>query len=287
MPEQMLAAGYDQVVIGEGENAIKDIINGNANSIIQGEPVSFDALPFPDYAGLHYDGTMGRPVISSRGCPYDCTFCASSNFWHRRYKMRTADDVLAEVAQLSDSQFMFEDDNFTLNRQRVFDICAGLKGRGLRWQCASRAETLTDDELCHVLRAAGCHTVWLGVESLSQDTLDRCRKNTTVGKMLAGIATAARHGLQTMSQFIVGLPEDTQRDIDATVRNIRQSRIGRRGANMLWVLPQTEAYNRAKLHGFDDATYLREGAPYYTFEHDCINLYTRNYKLSETGNSSF
>jgi radical SAM superfamily enzyme YgiQ (UPF0313 family) len=272
MPDQLLAAGYDQVVVGEGENAIIDIIKGNTNNIIQGAPVTLDGLPFPDYTGLQYDGTLGVPVISSRGCPYDCTFCASSDFWHRRWKMRSADDVCAEVAHHGSREFMFEDDNFTLNRQRALDVCAALAGRGLSWQCASRAETLVDDELCHALQAAGCHTVWLGVESLSQDTLDRCRKNTTVGKMLQGIATAERHGLQTMCQFIVGLPEDAQRDIDATVRNIRQSKIRRRGANILWVLPRTEAYNRAKLHGFDDATYLQSGAPFYTYEQSLLTL---------------
>ena len=272
LPEQLLGVGYNQVVVGEGENAIKDIICGDTNRIIQGRPVKVGDILLPDYTGLQYDGTMGLPIISSRGCPFGCKFCASSNFWQRKWKMRTAEQVLAEVFASGVRQFMFEDDNFTLNRQRVLDICSGLRGHGFAWQCASRAETLCDDELCHVLHAAGCHTVWLGVESLSQDSLDRCGKQTTVGAMLQGIATAERHGLATMSQFIVGLPDDTQRDVDITCQHIRQSKIRRRGANVLWVLPHTEAYRRAKAQGFSDDVYLATGAPFYTYEQNMNTL---------------
>lgn len=267
LPEQMLAAGYDQVITGEGELAIIDIINGNTNSIIKGATPDINQLAPPDYTGLAYSGAMGLPIISSRGCPYDCSFCASARFWGNRYRMRTAENVLAEIQAKGVKQFMFEDDNFTMNRQRVIDICTGLRDMGgLSWQCASRAETLVDDELCWNLKTAGCHTVWLGIESLSQATLDRCSKRTTVGRMLAGIKVAHTHGLGTMSQFIIGLPEDTLADIQETARNITANKIGRKGCNVLWVLPDTDVHRRAKMQGFDDATYLHAGAPYYTYE---------------------
>jgi radical SAM superfamily enzyme YgiQ (UPF0313 family) len=249
LPQQMHDLGYDQVVCGEGENAIVRIANGDMSSLIVGESTPIDQLPWPDYTGFGYTGAMGLPIISSRGCVYDCSFCASSQFWHRRCTMRSADNVLAEIEAKGIKQFMFEDDNFTVNRRRVLDICDGLRRMGgMEWQCASRAETLADDELCWNLRAAGCHTVWLGVESFSQPSLDRNRKRTTVEKILAGIGIARAAGLETMSQFIVGLPDDTEADIDETARVIRQHRIGRKGTNILWILPQTEAYLRTILH---------------------------------------
>lgn len=272
LPEQLLNIGYDQVVIGEGENAIKDIINGDTNSIINGPPVDVETTPPPDYTGFGGDWSIGLPVISSRGCPFDCTFCASALFWHRKWRMRSAANVLDEIYHLPTKRFMFEDDNFTNNRQRVADICHGLEGRGYTWQCASRAETLQDADMCMQLRRAGCHTVWLGVESLSQASLDRNHKSTTVARMLSGINTADANGLQTFSQFIVGLPDDTQQDVDETVRNIRRSRIGRRGCNTLWVLPNTAVHKRAKTFGFNDEIYLQSGAPFYTFEQSAATL---------------
>jgi len=276
MPRQMLAEGYEQVVVGEGENAIIDIINGNTNSIVRGAPVEcLDDLPMPDYSGLAFSGAMGVPIISSRGCPFKCSFCASAAFWGHKYRVRSVDNVLAEVAALGGREFMFEDDNFTASRRRAIDICSGLRAMGgQRWQCASRAEALVDEELCWNLRSAGCHTVWLGVESLSQRTLDAAHKNTTVEKMLRGITVAERAGINTMSQFIIGLPRDTQEDIDTTVAAIKGSAIRRRGANILWVLPCTDVYERAKTKGFNDDTYLTEGAPFYTYER---NMFTLNY----------
>jgi radical SAM superfamily enzyme YgiQ (UPF0313 family) len=273
IPDQMLAVGYNQVVIGEGEKAIVDILNGNTSDKIQGGVSDIDSIPFPDYTGLGGDWTMGLPIISSRGCPFSCNFCASSNFWGRRYRARSADNVLSEIEKRKREGYttwMFEDDNFTANRKRVFDICDGLNGT-FGWQCASRAESL-DDELCHRLRQAGCNVIWLGIESLSQDSLDRCGKNTTVEKMLRGIDTADRHGIQTMSQFIVGLPGDTLRDIQITHKNRMASKIKRYGWNFAWVLPGTEIHKKAIEYGFNDDYYLEHGVPFYTYEHDFETL---------------
>jgi len=283
MPEQMLSMGYDQVVIGEGERALMEICQGNCEPVVRCDTYKdLDELPFPDYSGFYGNWSMGIPVISSRGCPFTCSFCASADFWGRKYRMRSAENVVKEILLSGWKQFMFEDDNFTLNRKRAIDVCSLLREKGgFSWQCASRAETLADDELCWNLKSAGCHTVWLGVESFSQMSLDRCGKRTTVGKMVAGIKTAHRYQLDTMSQFIAGLPDDTEKDIDETCRVIRTENIGRRGANVLWLLPNTEAYRRAKEKGFDDNTYLYAGAPFYTLEYDYTTLRNWETKINK------
>jgi anaerobic magnesium-protoporphyrin IX monomethyl ester cyclase len=275
LPYQMLAIGYDQVVIGEGEKAIIDIINGNTAPLVYGELSDINSIPFPDYTGLSFTGAMGVPVITSRGCGHACNFCASSHFWNRRYRARSVENVLAELKQLTDAgikTWMKEDDNFTANKRRAIEICKGIAAMGqFNWQCASRAESL-DKELCIALKESGCRTVWLGIESLSQPALDRCNKNTTIDKMLTGIEIAEETGIETMCQFIIGLPGDTMDDIQTTVQNIRRSRIRRKGTNILWVVPGTDAYNKAKQQGFSDDTYLKRGAPYYTYEQDMTTL---------------
>lgn len=266
LPKQMLSLGYDQVVIGEGENAILDIIHGNNDCIVKGSDrwyKSIDDIPFPDYTGLKFTDNV---VISSRGCPFKCNFCASSLFWENSWKSRNPENVINEVSKLN--SWMFEDDNFTANKKRAIEICRGIKGS---WQCASRAENL-DDELCEALKASGCHTVWLGVESFSQASLDRCNKHTTVEKMIKGIEIAEKHGIQTMSQFIVGLPGDTIEDIRETARVIRQTKMTRFGANIAWILPNTEIHTQAKLRGFNDDEYLISGAPFYTYENPLVTL---------------
>lgn len=279
LPEQMLAAGYDQVVVGEGESAMISILQGNRDPIVRGDqckPAShfgIDAIPIPDYTGISFGGHIGISIITSRGCPFACNFCASSGFWGHRYQMRHPQGVIWEIRQRLREGFtswIFEDDNFTVNKKRTYEICRQLDGTHL-WQCTSRAETL-DADLCAELYRAGCRKIWIGVETLSQTALDRCNKNTTVERMLDGIANAHRARIATISLFIIGLPGDTYEDIGITRARIATSAITEIGTNIAWILPGTELHRRAKEHGFDDAVYLETGAPYYTYEQSMETL---------------
>ena len=282
LPEQMLSIGYDQVVLGEGENAIIDIIQGNKNVIVKNCEHKYfygiNDMPIPDYSGLRFGGPHGIPIISSRGCPFSCNFCGSSNFWGHSYKMRSSDNVILEIEKRKSEGYntwIFYDDNFTANKKRVFDICSHLDGK-LIWECVGRAESL-DEELCKELYRAGCRKIHLGIESLSQEALDRMNKNTTVANMLNGIAIAEATGLRTFCLFLVGLPGDTIKDIQETRRNRLNSRITQYGPNVAWILPGTDIYNKAKECGFDDNVYLESGAPFYTYEHSIeeLNLWAK------------
>ena len=289
LPQQMIDIGYDQVVIGEGENSIIDIILGKEESKFVYDKKSYfksiDDIPFPDYTGLsgewkNTNSSNGYPIISSRGCPFTCNFCASSIFWNRKIHMRTPESVVSEIIYNIENygmnNWMFEDDNFTLNKNRAIEICKGIieinnKYGKRNWQCASRAESL-DEELCSILFEAGCTTIWVGVESFSQDSLNRCSKHTTVEKMVRGIEIAESIGIQTMCQFIVGLPGDTIDDIIKTVDVIKTTKMSRFGGNIAWILPSTNIYNKAKQFGFSDKVYLESGNIFYTYEQDIDTL---------------
>jgi anaerobic magnesium-protoporphyrin IX monomethyl ester cyclase len=277
MPDQMLSIGYDQVVIGEGENAIIAIVQGNNEPIVKDQEHRYfydiEGMPIPDYTGLSFGGCIGISIITSRGCPFACNFCASSDFWNHKYKFRSPDSVLREIEKRKSEGFtswIFEDDNFTLNKNRTYEICKELTGKYL-WQCTSRAESL-DKDLCAEMYRAGCRKVWLGIETFSQEALDRCNKNTIVENMLSGLRNARDAGMHTISLFLVGLPGDTEKDIEITCNRIKGSAISERGVNIAWVLPKTEIYRKAKEQGFDDNIYLESGAPFYTYEQDINTL---------------
>ncbi|MCJ7447906.1 MAG: B12-binding domain-containing radical SAM protein [Bacteroidales bacterium] len=284
LPEQMLSIGYDQVVVGEGENAIINIIQGNNNKVIYSKDCEhkyfygINEIPIPDYTGLKYTGFSGDVpyginIITSRGCPFSCNFCASSDFWKRKYTTRSSENVLNEINQRITEGFktwIFEDDNFTANKKRVFEICSQLDGK-LPWLTIGRAESL-DEELCRELRRAGCYKIFLGIESLSQEVLDRCGKNTTVEKMMKGIEIAENAGIETISQFMVGLPGDTIKNIEETNYNLKRSKIKTMVVRILWILPNTEIHRKAKEHGFNDNIYLESGVPFYTYEQSMETL---------------
>jgi len=264
LPDQMISIGYDQVVIGEGENAIIDIIQGNDSKIVNCERKYFYGIN---------EVPHGISIISSRGCPFSCNFCGSSNFWGHSYKIRSVDNVILEIEKRKSEGYntwIFYDDNFTANKKRVFEICSHLDG-SLIWECVGRAESL-DEELCKELYRAGCRKIHLGIESLSQDALDRMNKKTTVEKMLKGIEIAETIGINTMSLFLVGLPGDTYKNIEETRQNRLRSRITQYGPNIAWILPGTEIHRKAKEYGFDDNTYLESGVPFYTYEQSIETL---------------
>ncbi|MBF0502196.1 MAG: radical SAM protein [Candidatus Riflebacteria bacterium] len=283
LPDQMLSIGFDQVVTGPGEIALLDIINGLHVPIIIGSlPESLDDFPFPDYSGLHGTWTLplghgGRalPIITSRGCPFACKFCASAEFWHRCWHPRSPDNVLKEIRWRFETNqidsFMFEDDNFTLDRTRALAITDGLtklrqKFPGLRWQAASRAETLADAELCTSMSRAGATHVWLGIETGSPEILKNCGKATTIERMLKGIETAEKCGLRTVGQFIIGLIGESRVTIEETRNFIQKSRLSHVGVNKAWVLPRTYLYDAACHAGFSPDDYLI-GIPFFTWEH--------------------
>lgn len=276
LPKQMLSIGYDQVVVGEGENALIDIIRGNNFPIVRDSSCVFktiDDIPFPDYTGLKYDGSMGINIITSRGCPFKCNFCASTNFWKHKYIMRSADNVIEEIEKRKSEGFktwIFEDDNFTANKKRVYDICAKLDGK-LTWQCVGRAESM-DEDVCHELYRAGCRRIYLGIESFSQKSLDRMNKNTTVSKLIKGIETAEKCGIGTVCLFLIGLPGDTFNDIIETSSLCSKVSMKEHGSNIAWILPGTEIHKKAKEYGFNDDIYLESGAPFYTYEQSIETL---------------
>lgn len=276
LPHQMLSIGYDQVVIGEGENAIIDIVKGNRDKIVSVSNKYFsdiNDIPFPDYTGLPHNGLFGINIISSRGCPYSCHFCASSDFWGHKYKARSSENVIAEIHQRKLEGYgtwIFEDDNFTANKKRVFEICSQLDG-SYSWTTVGRAESM-DEELCKELYRAGCRKIFFGIESFSQTALDRMGKNTTVEKMLRGIEIAERYGIETISLFLVGLPGDTLKEVQETHRVRLKSKVKSYGVNIAWLLPGTDIFQKAKERGFNESVYLESGAPFYTYEHSLETL---------------
>jgi radical SAM superfamily enzyme YgiQ (UPF0313 family) len=141
----------------------------------------------------------------------------------------------------------------------------------MKWQCVGRAESM-DEELARELYRAGCRKIHFGIESLSQDALERMGKNTTVEKMMRGIEIAEDVGISTMSLFLVGLPGDTYDNILETRQNRLKSRITQFGTNICWVLPGTSIYKKAKEYGMSDDFYLQVGAPFYTYEQSIETL---------------
>jgi anaerobic magnesium-protoporphyrin IX monomethyl ester cyclase len=179
-------------------------------------------LPMEHYAsGGHPHRTAS--IVSSRGCPFKCVFCATPFIAGRRYRARSAESILSEIEQIVSkykmNSFEFVDDLFTLDNRRVEAICSGIIERGMkvRWSCSARADTV-NSRLLATMADAGCGCIFYGVESGSQRILDCIQKGESLMQIEEAVRCTREAGIQTWGFFILGFPEETREDLERTIR---------------------------------------------------------------------
>ena len=236
----------DMAIIGEGEETFVELLaaldSGAAPQEVRGvllkdgsfggerplikdvNTIAFPArhmLPQDNYRYPLCDELPFTTIISSRGCPFGCTFCDKSVFG-TKWRARSADNVLAEidkvVAEDGVRSIVFYDDLFTLDNDRLQRICHGLIDRdyGISWKAEGRVDII-DEESLRLMRKAGCDTIAYGVETANQHGLDYLRKKTTPAMVRKAFAATRRAGIRTMGYFILGIPVETYDDALRTI----------------------------------------------------------------------
>jgi len=226
-----------------------------------GPPVSdLDSLPHPRYGLLpmekyELDGIQYSALMTSRGCPFKCVYCSSSQLcgkmWRGHSPKRVVEDmrILAEDFGVHEIELL--DDTFTLNRGRALEVCRLLRAEGLDvfWSCSSRVDTI-DSQLAHEMSRAGCHTVYFGVESGDEDVLRSTGKGISLDGAVRAVSVAKEAGLHTVCSFILGLPQDTLQTVRRTIDFAR--RIGTDFAQFTQCtpFPGTKIYEVARKRGW-------------------------------------
>ena len=183
-----------------------------------------DLLDMHAYRHLEMGGRKMTSVLTSRGCPFSCSFCCSTEFSGKRWRARSPVKVVDEVAEIVSrygyNGIAFLDDNFTLDPGRVVAICEEILRRGLDiyWWCFSRADTLLkNEEMVARMAEAGCKYVFIGFESRHQKTLDRYNKKTTDRMAKDVTDLLRRYRISVHGSFIIGDPHETQQMIRDTI----------------------------------------------------------------------
>ena len=191
-----------------------------------------DSLPFPAHhliplEKLKHNGKILIPLVSSRGCVYWCDFCSTVRMFGRGYRMRSAKNVVDEMQFVHDKygvdQVTFYDDAFTVDRDRVIEICDELHARKLHmiWDCGTRVD-MVDRELMKTMRDAGCIAVWLGVESGSEAILGAMNKSIKLDQTRLAYKTAHDVGLMTIANVVLGFPGETEQTARETIRFVKE-----------------------------------------------------------------
>ncbi len=238
----------DYAVVGEGEETLRELLAtsekqraGVEGLVLRGPDgrafftgqrkklLDLDTLPFPDYRKLtgypeayslpifNYPKAPNGSCISSRGCPYTCSYCDRSVFG-RTFRYNSADYLYRHVLYLKETYQLrhlnFYDDQFTFNRQRVVDFCRMVMENplGMTFNCAARAEHL-DFELLQLMKAAGCWMISLGIETGDELLLAAHRQNVDLQMMREKIALIKKAGIRVKGLLMMGLPGETEASI--------------------------------------------------------------------------
>jgi len=210
-----------------------------------------DELASPhDYFDTHI-------MMTSRGCPWSCTFCGAETSWGRGFRASSIEYVLGAMQKVTSrlpvKMIQIKDDTFTTNKKRVLELCRRMRERDMRffWSCDTRVDLLSD-ELLKEMRLAGCQRLSLGVESGSQRILDAIEKKITPDEILASTELAKKYGIKVRYYMMLGNRGETRASFEETLRFLERARPHEYVFSCLSIYPGTKDFHAAEKAGWLD-----------------------------------
>jgi len=286
LPERTMKEwGFDFGILGEGEYTFLEFANAIENNnknfskidslvwkkngkIIINPKREFiknlDELPYParelfpplDYYTPMPGGYKRLPfghMVTSRGCPYRCTFCDRSVFGEK-FRARSAKKVVDEIEFLVKKykvkEIKFYDDLFTFDKKRVMDICDEILKRkiDITWSCSARVDSV-NMELLKKMKKAGCWQVDYGVESGNQDVLNKMRKGITLKQSEQAVLWTKKAGIKARAFIVIGMPGETKQSIEDTIKFVKKLPLDVVAFYAVMVYPGNELYRIIKEEG--------------------------------------
>ena len=288
LPEQTAQIpNIDFVVIGEGELTLLELVEAiqsketsfshidglayklddkisitNRRSLIE----NLDTIPFPSRDLLNLklyhsaptkkvsSSESSTPILTGRGCPYNCIHCISKLIWQRRYRVRSPKNIVDEIEECINkynlTEFNFHDDTFTLVEDHVINVCREIRRRDLdiSWICFGRVGAISRNIIVEMKRA-GCKKISLGIESGSQEILNLMRKNVTLDQISEDVKTVKGEGLDVHASFMLGNIGETRETAEKTIKFAKKLDIDNATFFITTPYPGTDLYKIALQKG--------------------------------------
>lgn len=238
---------------------------------------NLDELPFPDFSFFDSINYIREkyPLVTSRGCPYKCSYCAVGKIsgmpWRFRSPAHVVEELVCAQKNYKIRNFEIADDNFTMDIARAKEICRLLinKRLPLKWTCINgiRADRV-DDELFKLMRLAGCQGIWFGVETLNREVFQMVNKGEKIETILQAVTLARKNGIAVSGFFIVGLPHSTFKTDTESLALSRKLRLREALWSLATPMPHTEmadwvAKNAKILRDYRDASFFKSVQPVF------------------------
>jgi radical SAM superfamily enzyme YgiQ (UPF0313 family) len=191
------------------------------------------------------------PVITSRGCPFECGFCSVAALKGKTVRFRSPELIAAEIRLLRDQfgvrEIQFIDDNLTMSRRHVISVCETMLSKNLRlpWTCPNgvRIDTLEDD-IIEAMKAAGCYSISVGLETANPASLERMNKHLDLDRAIDRIYQVVRKKIEVNGFFVLGYPGDTWENIERTIRLACRLPLTRAHFMLFTPFPGSREYDR-------------------------------------------
>jgi radical SAM superfamily enzyme YgiQ (UPF0313 family) len=257
LPDEALLH-VDAVVVGEGDLIWPGLLADAAAGRLQRLYRSADLLDMADIPVARREIFNGKGYLltntiqTTRGCPFDCEFCSVTAFYGRKYRERPVEKVLEELAGLrrNNSFAFFVDDNLVADRAYALPLFRGMKGMGFKWLSHAPIDFARDRELMAAAGEAGCVGMFVGFESLNQESLAAMGKVTNRGRSYLDDARAFRdHGIGILGSFVLGYDGDTPAVFEQLLRFSEEARLEAAIFPILTPYPGTEVRRRLAAEG--------------------------------------
>tara|TARA_B100000315_G_scaffold60545_1_gene54919 strand:- start:2459 stop:3874 length:1416 start_codon:yes stop_codon:yes gene_type:complete len=289
--ETVKLENVDYLVLGEGEVAFKKLLdhiddpsqlerisglvfqqNGKIiNTGVRSAIKNLDDIPFParhmvpyrKYNSLLSKKGITTTILTSRGCPFSCSFCDRPHLG-KLFRARSAGNVVNEIevcTRMGIYEFLFYDDTFSVNKKRVIDICNEIIKRKLDigWDIRARVDTI-NEQMLRSLKMAGCQGIHYGVEAGSEKILKVLKKGITIKKVREVFELTRKYKIQILSYFMIGNPTETIDDIYTTFKVAKMLKPDYMHLTILTPFPGTKIYFDGLRNGIIKRDYWKEFA---------------------------
>jgi len=282
MAEEILADGSaDFVVRGEGEYTMLELVDAlergkelakikglsyrRDHQILhnedRGRAANLEAIPLPARELLDMDryrtSKLGArsitSILTSRGCPFQCSFCASSKLAGTLWRAKPVQSIIAEIELVKETYgyqaVAFVDDNFTLDTRRVTELCDQIIGRGLdiHWWCFTRVDTIVrNPDMVALMYEAGCRSTYIGIESSNQATLNSYKKRISAEISREAISILKDNHIEMTASFIIGALNENKEMVEDTLRFAKSLNPNTVSFTILTPYPGTELFEQVK-----------------------------------------
>jgi radical SAM superfamily enzyme YgiQ (UPF0313 family) len=307
-PEETLKnKEVDFVVRGEGEYTLLNLIstlneasnldkvNGISyrigDTIVHNKPAelidNLDSLPFTmkelDLDIDVYSSESLGAMMTSRGCPFSCIYCASNKFWGKRVRFRSIENVIEEIKQIKEKFgtrfFIFDDDTFNINKTRVISLCDAIirEKLNIEWWCEIRSSPI-DKEMLTKMKDAGCVSISLGIETGDESILKNIKKGTTLTQIRKCIDMIKEQNIELSTFFMIGFPWEGKREISETIKFMKSIKSsGTVNLSIVTPYPGTELYEILINEGM-----IKEQIDWgLCFHHRRKNFFNKNFSDAE------